>query len=304
MIRHFPRMVALLLLGVSSAEIAASEPLVIPPAPVVQLAPSPPLAREMYVLVKPGTSLKSATAAAQPADSLNPYCIVEIKPSDVAGTSFYWLQGAGEGWVLESEILNPDDSIEEINRLLAANPHSQQFYIVRGKIFLGKGLAAGAGDASEPHFEQAARDFGEAVLIDPSAHAAYSARATRADHTHDIDGALADFTVAIQLLGFAPDSTDMRDAHIGRGWIYSEQGQLQKNREWLERAVTDFNQALAISPKHFTAYDLLQTALKAARTLPATPSGTSPHASGVTTGGINAPHEPVYPATPPTPPPG
>ena len=203
----------------------------------------------MYVLVKPGTSLKSRTAPAQPADSLNPYSLSRSSLPTLPEPRCTGSKARGKVGCWRVRFSTPDDSIEEINHMLAANPHSQQLlHRARlahpregdGRRCRRRGQAALR--TSSPRFRRSRADRPQCARRLPPPAPPRAITLTTSMARSPISPWRFNSSAS------RPTPPDMEDALVGRGRIYSAAGTVQREREWLERAVTDFNQALAISP--------------------------------------------------------
>jgi tetratricopeptide (TPR) repeat protein len=90
-------------------------------------------------------------------------------------------------------------------------------------------------------YENAQRDFSEAIRLEPDAHIAYQARAAVYHQMQEYEKALADITEAIRL---APNV----------GLYYNDRGCIYKSLEKYQKAREQFNEAVRINPKLALAY--------------------------------------------------
>ncbi len=90
-------------------------------------------------------------------------------------------------------------------------------------------------------YDQALQDYDEAIRLDPNVAEAYLGRGLAHKHKGDNDQAIQDFTTASELGHRVPE------VYVNRGDIYLEGGDYQQ-------AIKDFNQAIFLNPNAAQAY--------------------------------------------------
>ena len=145
-----------------------------------------------------------------------------------------WLQLVAEneeesGWVTADRVVTLDQSIENLNDEIRANPTAENFNN-RGLLWTAMGS-----------YDRAITDISEAIRLKPKYGPAYNNRGLAWFHKGNYDAAIRDFGRAIKV---EPTFTS---AYSNRGVAWS------KKRE-PEKAIADYTEAIRINPKFARAY--------------------------------------------------
>lgn len=150
-------------------------------------------------------------------------------PATVTKVDGDWLW-VGKAWVKSGEVVPRDDAPTYYASVLKRDPSAAYAYLLRGVAWRLK-----------HDYENALRDFSEAIRLEPDAHIAYQARAAIYHQMQEYEKALADITEAIRL---APNV----------GLYYNDRGCIYKSLENYSKARTQFDEAIRIDPKLALAY--------------------------------------------------
>ena len=93
-------------------------------------------------------------------------------------------------------------------------------------------------------YEEAIRDYSEAIRIDPKHRESYNNRGFAYRKTGKLDAAVQDYGKAIELCKKSPA---IYLVYVNRGAVYYMMGEY-------DRAIKDFNKAIAMDPKNIEAY--------------------------------------------------
>ena len=126
-----------------------------------------------------------------------------------------------------------DAALADLGKALLLNPKSPLALTKRASIYHEKG-----------DFGRAISAFSEAIAAKPKSAAAYQGRGEAYRATGELDKALSDFDTAARL--------DPEDPTIyaARGAIHRTMG-----KEYLDRAIADYGQAIALAPRLAAAYN-------------------------------------------------
>jgi hypothetical protein len=231
----------------------------VPAEPVVAQSPAPAPAIGSWVAVKKGASLKKTATISVPAAELpNLYEIAAITTTGApAGHAWYWLRNGVSGWVLDTEIQDPADSIVQLNLLISRNPQDPALYIQRGKLQMGMAIATahtGRHELAGLGLEQAIADFDDALKLDAKDADAYFSRGRARSHQGDWTRAIADFTQAIALDLAKHETLHLEPSMVLRGVAYRMRGCEFLDSFDIEQSITDLNQALTHDPMDALAY--------------------------------------------------
>lgn len=150
-------------------------------------------------------------------------------PATITKVDGDWLW-VGKAWVRTGEVVRRDDAPIYYATVLKRDPSAAYAYMLRGVAWRLK-----------RDYENALRDFTEAIRLEPDAHIAYQARAAVYHQMQEYEKALADISEAIRL---APN---VGLYYSDRGCIYKSLGNYPKARE-------QFDEAVRINPKLALAF--------------------------------------------------
>ena len=168
----------------------------------------------------------------------------------------------------------PDDAIQEINKAIEKDPSRPEFYQVRADALAMQGeaqsaieqrgkvieLAADApafADRARTHLQngdaaQAETDIEEAIKLDGGEPRYFALRGLVRLKLHLYDGAIADYTHAIENCDGTVTDDELATWHNQRGAVYSFAQ--DDNRDALEAALADASRAIELQPdeaKHY-----------------------------------------------------
>ena len=124
-----------------------------------------------------------------------------------------------------------DGAIEEFTKAISISSHLDSNQLTRRSVSLGaNGLAASEGEARE------------ITVIHPFTAIAYTSRGLARYRKGDVDGAIADYELAIQI------NPGLAEAHLNRGSARYDKGDR-------DGALADWNRALRIDPRLYQAYN-------------------------------------------------
>jgi tetratricopeptide (TPR) repeat protein len=157
---------------------------------------------------------------------------------------------------VDAELFNSEEAIRRYSLAIAGDAKNARAYFGRGSLYLERSTPADDARALD--------DFNKAIALDPKIPEAYLARALAAGRGQNpsLEKLLADYDKAITLgiSGKGEDETYEKiiaprlrgAAYTGRGTIYLEQSRADKtanSKALVEKALSDFNKAIALDPQ-------------------------------------------------------
>ncbi|WP_293347462.1 MULTISPECIES: serine protease [unclassified Microcoleus] len=150
--------------------------------------------------------------------------IEEAEKQNQKDFALYWRKG-----VTLRELKRDPEAIIAYTKSIEIQPHPYP-YVNRGSLYGGKG-----------DYDNALKDYNEAIKLDPKNAIAYSNRGDVYYNKGDYDNALKVYTEAIKL------DPKYAIAYSNRGNLYREKGDY-------DNALKDFNEAIKLDPKYAIAY--------------------------------------------------
>ncbi len=139
--------------------------------------------------------------------------------------------GRWEGWVSKDDMVTAEDAPAWWDKEVKANPNSHYGWFMRAASWKDKG-----------EFDNAIKDYTEAIRLKPDSSAAYNGRGIAWGNKKEYDKAIADYTEALRL--------DPKDA-----LAFSNRGNAWLAKKEYDKAVADYTEALRLDPKFTDAFN-------------------------------------------------
>jgi hypothetical protein len=226
------------------------------PAPVG--LPPLELGEGVWVGLKPGTTLRRAGGQTRAVGLPTLYCIHNVEhPTGPAGPTWYWVGHDPAGWVLDREVIDPDEAGEEVSRRIAANPKDAALYKWRGLLALGKGRAwirAGQRETGEQEIDRAIAEFSQAIAHDAKDPEFPLARGFAYHLRADLTRSLVDLSRAVDLATEPAHAEALFEALVLRAAVRRERAVAYRDASQFDPALADLNRAISLRPANPTAY--------------------------------------------------